>query len=392
MPNKRNKNLSAPPVIAMNPYMSLALRKEVSERIRYYGYKVIDLKLTRNAIPPGTNIVGLVTQHFPYESLVKDFLKRGWKIVRCGPISFIDENGIIPEVVIDYAAVGKLAAEHFAERQYKDVAFVGNDPWANKPILYNAFHKRALELGCKCHLLQVKKSPNISKKDIEKKNEDRMLQIQEWLEQIPKPVGIFTYHDKHAALIYLTATLAGIQVPERVSILGLGNEIETCESLPVTLSSIDVNDAEMGRCAVDVLIKLINGETVPDSLTYIQPKGVVTRQSTNILAIPDAIMAQAMHFIWDHFAEQLSVDDIAKASGVSRRTLSRKFRQHLGHGINQELCRKRLEKSCELLRKTRMTIADVAAATGFPNTSYFYIAFRKDFGMTPAKFRNNSLI
>lgn len=392
MAKTKKRIFSAHPVIALDSSLNESLRRKLRERIRLYDYKVIDLRVTREAIPFGTNVVGLFTRNVTHSHVFRDLQKKGCKVVRCGGrFKIPDWDDVVPAILFDIAAAGRLAAEHFAERQFKEVAFIGNYPWRDSPLLYNSFRDRALELGLKCHLLQIKKPSSIAHEQSKEKFGDKMVQIRKWLKKIPKPIGIFTYHDNHAALIYITASIAGFKVPENVALMGLGNDLSICDSLPVPLSSIDMNEDELTRHAVDNLISLLEKGPFKHDPIFIRPKGVVTRQSTNLLAIPDPMVAHALRFIWEHFAEQISIDDIAKEIGVARRTLTRKFRQHLGYSINYELRRKRLKKSCELLLGTRMTIADIAAAAGFPSTPYFHIVFRNAFGMTPGNFRKRQM-
>ena len=133
------------------------------------------------------------------------------------------------------------------------------------------------------------------------------------------------------------------------------------------------------------------GESIAETTVVIPPKGIVTRESTDVLATSNPIVAQALRYMWDHLALNLSVDDIAKAVGVSRRKLERAFQQDLGRGVNQELLRRRLGRSCELLRTTRMPIAELAPVLGFGSKDYFQRAFRKTMGTSPGKWRQELL-
>jgi len=140
---------------------------------------------------------------------------------------------------------------------------------------------------------------------------------------------------------------------------------------------------------MDLLHHLIRGGSRPKGPIIIPPREVVKRQSTNLLAVSDSVVSRALDFIWSHYGEQISIDDVALSAGVSRSKLTRKFRQYLGHGVNAELRRKRLERVCKLLRRTDLTIAEIAARCGFPSLPYFNNAFKKAFGSTPGNYRKN---
>jgi LacI family transcriptional regulator len=134
---------------------------------------------------------------------------------------------------------------------------------------------------------------------------------------------------------------------------------------------------------------MMDGKAAPKSPTMVRPGGVVTRRSTDVLAVPDTGVARAMRFMWDHLDQNLSVDDIAAEAGMQRRKLERAFRRHLGRGVNAELRRKRLERCCELLRTTRISVTDLAPTVGFRSKDYLHAAFQRTFGTTPQKFRRH---
>ena len=131
----------------------------------------------------------------------------------------------------------------------------------------------------------------------------------------------------------------------------------------------------------------MDGEPAPKEPVLIAPAGVVTRKSTDVLALPDLDTARALRYIWEHFTEPLQVSDIADAVAVSRRKLERHFRAHLHRSVNEELIRKRIERGCELLTTTDLSINDIARQVGFSTETYFFRIFRRTMGMTPRKYR-----
>jgi transcriptional regulator GlxA family with amidase domain len=59
----------------------------------------------------------------------------------------------------------------------------------------------------------------------------------------------------------------------------------------------------------------------------------------------------------------------------------------LARSILQEIIRERLAHACQLLETTNLKIEDVAAAAGFPNRYSLHIAFLREKGVTPHKYR-----
>jgi LacI family transcriptional regulator len=119
----------------------------------------------------------------------------------------------------------------------------------------------------------------------------------------------------------------------------------------------------------------------------VPPAGIVTRRSTDVLALPDVATAQALRYMWDRLAEPLQVSDTADAVAISRRKLERHFRKYLGRSVTEELTRKRIERSRELLTGTELTGHDIARQVGFDTQTYFGRVFRKEMGMTPGQYR-----
>lgn len=392
MSKKPINNFSSNSVIVLDlpNENSPGLYKGIFEEAKKNNYGILDLFCTNRIIPAGINIAGYITRKLENDPWVLDMREKGFKVIRSGLI-YQPEPGAhsIPTVVPDLSLAGKIAADYYADRMFKNLAFVGNHPWRIVPHAYNAFNEQALKRNCKCHLLQIQ-NPKIKKStelDRQEDLKDRMRQLITWLEPLPKPIGIFTYNDRMASRIYTYASIEGYQVPMDLSLMGMGNMIEICDFLPAPLSSIDMNIEKQGRALVKLLHKLNNGEAEPDKPIMIPPKGVVERQSTNLLAVPDPVVARAVSFIWEHYQKQFSIATVAREVGVSRTTLVRKFKKHLNHGVNTEIRRKRLEHAKQLLLSSRMIIADIATESGFPTATYFHKAFVKAYGITPGEFR-----
>ncbi|MDT8389059.1 MAG: substrate-binding domain-containing protein [Lentisphaeria bacterium] len=356
----------------------------ISAQLEEYGWRILDLRITHGHILPGVRPIGILTGKSPPDLLLQRMLRMGCPAVRLGNIPDPASDPVVPAVLPDMPTVGCLAAEHFAERGFNHMAYVGNYP-GHFPRWYDFFLERAKELGCTPQLFLVKPPP-VSVAG-EERFRSRLQQMADWLLEVPKPIGVFTYNDRNAATLFTAARLKHLACPEAVALLGVGNDSSICDLLPVPLSSVDTNEKERGRQAVILLKQILDGEKKSGERLMIPPKGIVERQSTDLMAVPDPVVAHALRFIWDHYTDQLSVDDVADISGVSRTSLCRKFGRCLGRGINAELRRKRLEASAHLLRSTQMTVATIAETTGFPSLPYLFKAFKQEYGMTPKEFR-----
>ena len=131
------------------------------------------------------------------------------------------------------------------------------------------------------------------------------------------------------------------------------------------------------------------GRPRPDPV-LIPPLGITTRQSTDTLALRDAVLSRAMSFIHENAARPIRVNDVAAHVGVSRRLLEMKFSAALHRPPAEEIRRTRLERAKELLHRTDMAIPAVAEAAGFGSPEYLSHVFRTALGCTPLRYRRDA--
>lgn len=93
-------------------------------------------------------------------------------------------------------------------------------------------------------------------------------------------------------------------------------------------------------------------------------------------------------FIYQHYAEQLSLNEIAASGNVSRSKCCLIFKHYLHQSPVDFLNMFRLKTSCDLLRNTEQSITDIALSCGFNHLSYFSKLFSRNFGCTPREYRS----
>lgn len=93
-------------------------------------------------------------------------------------------------------------------------------------------------------------------------------------------------------------------------------------------------------------------------------------------------------FIRERYAEDVQLEDIARAGAVSRSTCSRLFKRYTGRSPVGYLIDYRLEMGAARLRSGSEPVAAVAAACGFSQQSYFTRMFQRAYGMTPSAYRD----
>ena len=83
---------------------------------------------------------------------------------------------------------------------------------------------------------------------------------------------------------------------------------------------------------------------------------------------------------------EFSINNLCAKLGMSRSSLHNKLKALTDQAPNDFIRIIRLKKAAELLRSRRYNISEVAAMTGFPDSSYFSTAFKRQYGMSPRKY------
>lgn len=103
----------------------------------------------------------------------------------------------------------------------------------------------------------------------------------------------------------------------------------------------------------------------------------------------NAQMRRLLEFIEHRSAEDVSVAMLAAEISTSEHQLTRLFLNTFGKPPHRYLVDVRLDRAKELLRRGKLPIADIAAATGFSDQSHLTRHFKKRFGLTPKMWRED---
>ena len=113
---------------------------------------------------------------------------------------------------------------------------------------------------------------------------------------IPKPVGILACNDDRGHELLNACREVKVAVPDDVAVIGVDNDEVLCELSDPPLSSVDSNTEQTGYRAALLLDQLMAGEKVMGD-ELVDPLGVHSRQSTDLLAIEDPEIATVVRFI-----------------------------------------------------------------------------------------------
>ena len=291
----------------------------------------------------------------------------------------------LPQVTCDNVAVGQLGAEHLFERGFSRLAFSGPAQNCSSEGRYRGFSEVARKHGCHCE--QFEAQPGQRTPGEWERTQQTLVT---WIEQLEKPVGLMTWNDPHAREVLDACRRADVAVPEEVAVLGVDNDEELCRLTTPSLSSIVNNSRKIGFEAARLLDRLMSDQVDPTENMepiLIPPHSIVTRLSTEITAIEDPMVAEAISYIRVHACDGISVAQVAEAVRVSRKTLYRSFEKTVGRSPHQEILHVQLARSKTLLTQTSRNLDEIARMTGFSTASYFSVVFKREMGTTPGQYR-----
>jgi LacI family transcriptional regulator len=303
-----------------------------------------------------------------------------------GGYGWYDPAGGIPYFATDNEGIARLAADHLLERGFRRLAFYGcprtrTNGWSEERMA--AFSQRAGEAGRPCSVyLGQHESPR------------RWGQLQRglagWLGTLEKPVGLMACNDIRARHVLEACRSLSLRVPEDLALVGVDNDELICELTNPPLSSVEQGARRMGYQAAALLEQLMRGKRAGQQRFVVPPEGVVTRRSSDILAIEDAEVAAAVHFIHAHAQEDIDLADVVAAVGMSRSSIVRRFKAVVGRSIREQIELVRLRHAQRLIADTALPLKRVAKLSGFRYLPYFARRFSLAFGLTPSEFRRRA--
>ena len=250
----------------------------------------------------------------------------------------VSENPLsrLSELATGSREAGRMAAEHLLEKGFRHYAFVGmpHRVWSDRRE--QGFSERIGEAGFTAHVYQPPR-----------RNRDRQWGVEQgilaaWLNDLPKPLGLMACNDDRGREVLEACRAARLQVPEEIAVVGVDNDSLLCDLATPPLSSVVFNAERGGYEAAALLEKMMSGQVKKPRRIVVEPLYVVSRHSTDVLALDDPEIITAMRFIRNHAGQRIRVRDVAEFVGFSRRTLEVRFQKALGRSLNAEIQRVRL--------------------------------------------------
>lgn len=320
-------------------------------------------------------------------ALVRRLRRRGVPVV-----DFTSEHPEIhvPRYCTDNDAVGRLAAEHFAERNFRHAAWFSTNWTPVHAARFGGLSERWEQLT------NGKEPPLrwVLREGVPEQRWNDSRAVARWfaglLRTAPKPLAVFCHGTADAARVVAECRSAGVAVPEEVAVLATGDDQMTCENQTVPISCLRLDGERQGYGAATLLERLMDGEAPPSQSVAMRPGSIVVRASTDMMAVSDPLVAKALAFIAANLSTPWGVTQLCHELGVGPRRLCRHFATELGRSPGEEILRQRLARAKALLRDTDVPLATVAERCGLCHASYLSNLFRRHFGLTPRAWRRDS--
>lgn len=289
-----------------------------------------------------------------------------------------------PFVGVNNCSLGKLVAEHFLDRGFRNFAVyqLGAEEYFQQRC-ENFVHTVA-EHGYEAfryHPLNRREQPT--------QWEQAQKELADWVAQLPKPIGVMACTDQLGFWLLDACRRCGAIVPEEVAVVGVENDASLCNMATTPLSSVELNGTAIGFRAAELLEHLMRGGKPPKEPILVEPLGIVTRMSSDIVALDDPELANALLYMREYACEGIGVPDVLKAVAISRSSLERGLRKLLGRSPNQELIRLKLLRAEEMLTHTDLTLSVIAERCGFRRTQHLAETFRELYGTPPGQYRQD---
>jgi LacI family transcriptional regulator len=320
---------------------------------------------------------GLIGQLYSKTEIEK-FRKAGISVVAQ---DFEERFKEVPNISGAYNETGRMGAEYFLKRGFKNFAFYGfkNFVWSRERA--EGFEEKINEAGYVVHYYEHRKSRHTDLWYY------RPSALSRWLKSLPKPIALMASDDNQALHITEASKHAQVRVPEDIAVMGVDNDENICYLSDPPLSSIHLDIERGGYEAAAVMHKLLTEKKKKFSNIIIKPTAIETRASTNIYSTNDTHIDNALKFIHLNIDRNIKVTHLLDEIPLSRRSLEKRFIMITGLPIYKYIFNSRMDLFAKLLLETDKSIIEIAHQLGLDNTKNITKQFKTLKGITPLEYR-----
>ncbi|CAN5600421.1 hypothetical protein BH11PLA2_BH11PLA2_20520 [soil metagenome] len=337
---------------------------------------------TRHGIPLAYD--GIIARANP--QLVTQAARCGIPLVNVFPS--LKNRHLVPGVYPDGKEVGRLCAEHFLARGFRNFATLTSPQNRTEELAVSEFVRTAKLAGFATDTALIPQRPELNLAHWRKT--ERI--IDRWMHHWQRPIGVYVGQEPIGRLVVQLCHERGWRVPEDVAIIAGQNQETFCEFPRPSLTSMEMGYERIGFEAARLLDRLMDGEPPPVESILLPPQGLVVRESTDFFAVDDKLVAASLVFISANSHRRIGPDDVARAVGAETRTLQNYFRRVLQRPVATEIRRVRIERAKRELAQSQRPLAEIAHDVGFGNIQQLYIVFLREVGIAPSDYRKQRML
>lgn len=198
------------------------------------------------------------------------------------------------------------------------------------------------------------------------------------------PGQISTYFaDKADPWTYLWVEFDGLRARESMTLAGLSEHQSVYTSVSaeprvkILMEKLMEHAQDSPFCLVGMAMILLD-EIVKTSKTKI---------NTGSKPLREFYIKEAINYIDAHFQQDLTIEELAQTCGLNRSYFGRLFKETLNASPQQFLLHYRMSKAAELLKGSKLSIAEVGRSVSYENQLHFSRAFKNTFGISPLEYR-----
>lgn len=324
---------------------------------------------------------GIITR-WTTPALAQLFVSMGLPVV---DLTDVYGNLGLPHIWTNHAAIGDMAARHLLERGFQHFGFCGfsNHDWSNRRR--EGFLHVLAASSKQCRVFDTEWNSFHTQSWDEQQEA-----LGRWLDSLPKPVGIMACNDMRGQHVLDACRRHELAVPEEVAVIGVDNDELLCSLCDPPLTSVIPNPERIGYEAAALIDRLMQGRPSDITERLVDPIGIATRQSTDVLAIDQPSVAAALRYIRQHACDGISVTDVLQHVPLTRSMLERQFRRYVGRSPQEEIRQVQLKRARQLLAESDLSLSQIAPLAGYRHPEYMSVVFKRLTGETPGQYRRRT--
>ncbi|MCC5841653.1 MAG: helix-turn-helix domain-containing protein [Opitutales bacterium] len=296
----------------------------------------------------------------------------------------------------DSGEIGEIAADHLCEQGYPHFGYLRLRGCAFSDDRMEAFRqalqKRGHTLEAVFDFVAPADSPLTYNELFERA-------VAEWLAPLPRSLGILSANDTLARDYYWALNALDPDLLQLQALIGVDDDYPHWVKFSMgpkapPLTSIRLNYKGLGEaCAQSLREAVVNGDYAPGRVRYVNGAELIRRESSGGFSCGDPLVAQLARWAANSVekGEAPGMLALQERFAMPRRLLAERFRQYTGKSLREFILQMRVQRAARLLRKTELSVAEIAQQCGFNKHADLTERFGKYMGCSPSEYRTRCL-